>query len=247
MDHSGEAICSSNKDLINALVGYGIVKSERVEKAMRAVDRGNYSGDRSQAYHDRPHSIGSSQTISAPHMHAMCLEALQNHVVPGAKVLDVGSGSGYLCACFAHMMEGRGKVIGIDRLPELIRWATQNIRRDHPEYLNEQTGSGSGSGGSGGGSSSSSGGAGIIHLYHADGWEGVPNEAPFDCIHVGAAAASLPQALINQLRLGGRLIIPVGTDDQELLQIDKNEDGSISKTRLLSVRYVPLVKGLKRE
>ncbi|ELR19933.1 O-methyltransferase, putative [Acanthamoeba castellanii str. Neff] len=205
MEHSWKAECRSNDELIYTLRSYGLVKSKRVEAAMRAVDRGHYSTDPDQAYCDRPHGIGCSQTISAPHMHAMCLELLLDHAVPGAKVLDVGSGSGYLTA-----------------IPELVEWGTNNIRKDSPQLLEKR----------------------VVEIRNVDGWEGVKDEAPFDAIHVGAAAATLPQPLVDQLRPGGRLIIPVGRDDQELLQVDKQADGSIVQQRVLGVRYVPLVPGL---
>lgn len=222
MEHSWKAECRSNDELIYTLRSYGLVKSKRVEAAMRAVDRGHYSTDPDQAYCDRPHGIGCSQTISAPHMHAMCLELLLDHAVPGAKVLDVGSGSGYLTACLGHLVGDQGKVIGIDRIPELVEWGTNNIRKDSPQLLEKR----------------------VVEIRNVDGWEGVKDEAPFDAIHVGAAAATLPQPLVDQLRPGGRLIIPVGRDDQELLQVDKQADGSIVQQRVLGVRYVPLVPGL---
>lgn len=74
------------------------------------------------------------------------------------------------------------------------------------------------------------------------------SEAPFDAIHVGAAAATVPQALVNQLKPGGRLFIPVGAEhgEQYLEQIDKREDGTISRKRLMGVRYVPLVNNGKK-
>lgn len=74
----------------------------------------------------------------------------------------------------------------------------------------------------------------------ADGRKGWPEHAPYDAIHVGAAAADVPQDLIDQLKPGGRMVIPVGTFFQDLKVIDKNLDGSISVRSETSVRYVPL-------
>ena len=89
-----------NQNLIDALVEKGIVKSEQVEKAMREVDRGDFVLVSSTAYMDRPQSINYGATISAPHMHAYALEWLKDYFKEGGKVLDVGSGSGILCAMF---------------------------------------------------------------------------------------------------------------------------------------------------
>ena len=75
---------------------------------MLKVDRGEFYSNGQSAYMDSPQSIGYNVTISAPHMHAFCLEWLKDCVKPGSSVLDVGSGSGYLCAAFYEMMEKKG-------------------------------------------------------------------------------------------------------------------------------------------
>lgn len=79
-----------------------------------------------------------------------------------------------------------------------------------------------------------------MYLLTADGREGWPDLAPYDAIHVGAAAPEIPQPLIDQLKPGGRLVIPVGTVFQDLQVIDKKMDGSVSIRSETSVRYVPL-------
>ena len=83
--------------------GHKIVKSANVYNAMLAVDRKEFCPN-NDAYKDSPQPIGSNVTISAPHMHAHALETLASHLKPGNKVLDVGSGSGYLSACMAIMV-----------------------------------------------------------------------------------------------------------------------------------------------
>lgn len=101
---------------------------------MLKVDRSYYCPSRSP-YQDSPYSIGYGATISAPHMHAYALEALKDKLVEGAQVLDVGSGSGYLTACMAHMVGPGGVVYGVDHIKELVSQSEENIRSDCPELL----------------------------------------------------------------------------------------------------------------
>lgn len=150
---------------------------------------------------------------------ATCLEHLANHAVPGAKVLDVGSGSGIMCAYLGRMVAPEGKVIGVDIYPSLIDKAKGNLDRAAPDLLRN----------------------GVVELRIANGWLGAPHDAPFDAIHVGAAPERVPPELVAQLRPGGRMLIPVGAHYmQELLCIDKQEDGTTLEQRVVSVAYVPL-------
>lgn len=111
----------------------GIIKSETVYEAMEMTDRAKYS--KNNPYTDAPQGIGYGVTISAPHMHAHALELLKSHLTNGSKALDVGCGSGYLTVCMALMCGDTGKAVGIDHIPELIEFATKNIRNDRPELL----------------------------------------------------------------------------------------------------------------
>lgn len=213
------ASASNNNDFITLLKKYDVIHSDKVEKAMRSVDRGHYVYPGTNPYEDCPQPLFSGQTISAPHMHAMCLEILENNLTPGAKVLDVGSGSGYLTAAMGMMVGETGKVIGIDVIPDLISFANANVKKDHPELLEKN----------------------IVEIKLGDGWKGCPEQAPFDAIHVGAAASSLPTPLLDQLKVGGTLVIPVGTSSQFLKKYVKGENGTFSEEVITGVRYVPLV------
>ncbi|CAK9795024.1 Protein-L-isoaspartate(D-aspartate) O-methyltransferase [Anthophora quadrimaculata] len=221
----GRFNAKNNHDLIQYLKKSRTIKSDKVYEAMCAVDRGNYT-DPSYAYVDAAQAIGYGATISAPHMHAYALEVLKDKLHDNARALDVGSGSGYLTACMAMMTGPNGLIIGIDHIPELKAFAMENIQKDNPELLK----------------------SGRVQLVVGDGRLGYPEKAPYDVIHVGAAAKELPQALIDQLAPGGRMVLPVGPEnsDQTFVQLDKGMDGSIKKKSLSNVIFVPLTSKNKQ-
>ncbi|XP_050192396.1 protein-L-isoaspartate(D-aspartate) O-methyltransferase-like isoform X1 [Myiozetetes cayanensis] len=208
----------THAELVNNLYKKGIVKSQRVFDVLLATDRGHYI--KYYPYMDSPQSIGYKATISAPHMHAHALELLKDQLVEGAKALDVGSGSGYLTACFARMTGPTGKAVGVEHIKELVHESIRNVQEDDPTLLS----------------------SGRVKLVVGDGRQGYPEEAPYDAIHVGAAAATVPKELLNELKPGGRLILPVGPEEanQVLMQYDKTSDGRIVETQLMGVIYVPL-------
>ncbi|KAL6583711.1 Protein-L-isoaspartate O-methyltransferase 2 [Orobanche minor] len=208
----------------------GVIDSKKVEEVMETIDRALFVPDGTPPYDDSPMQIGYNATISAPHMHATCLELLENYLQPGMRALDVGSDyhsrssfrsrrTGYLTACFAVMVGPQGRVVGIEHIPELAESSIKNIEKSEAATLLKE---------------------GSISIHVGDGRQGWPDLAPYDAIHVGAAAPEIPPALIEQLKPGGRLVIPVGKISQELKIVDKNTDGTLSVRVEFSVRYVPL-------
>uniref|UniRef100_A0AC34FXC2 Protein-L-isoaspartate O-methyltransferase n=1 Tax=Panagrolaimus sp. ES5 TaxID=591445 RepID=A0AC34FXC2_9BILA len=192
-----------NTELITQLASRGVIKSQRVKDAMLNVDRGDFTNS-SSPYSDEPQLIGCQATISAPHMHATALEALKPQLKEGAKVLDVGSGSGYLT------VGSSGKVIGIELMHDLVQNSIKNIRKNNADLLDSNQ----------------------ILIVEGDGRLGYSAEAPYDAIHVGAASPTFPSELVSQLKVGGRLVVPIGTENQEFFQIDKISETETKRTKL---------------
>ena len=163
-------------------------------------------------------------------MHASACEALLPHLSPTSRVLDIGSGSGYLTHVLANLVAPTGTVIGIDHIPELVELARDNMRksREGRELLD----------------------GGRVKFVAGDGRRGWEEGAPYDAIHVGAGAARVHEELVQQLGKGGRMFIPVDDDDddnggwasgeQSIWVVDKHQDGEVTKERREGVRYVPL-------
>ncbi|XP_046474484.1 protein-L-isoaspartate(D-aspartate) O-methyltransferase isoform X1 [Neodiprion pinetum] len=204
-------------------LGAGIIGSDKAEDAMLAIDRGKYCHE-SDPYLDKPRKIGYNVTISAPHMHAYALTMMTEQLSrKGAHALDVGSGSGYLTACMAHMVGSGGLVVGLEHIPELVEDSRKNVELDRPDLVQD----------------------GRIKFVVGDGRLGHEADGPYDAIHVGAAADSLPETLVSQLAPGGRLLCPVVAIQgfqryQDFVQVDKNPNGSITTKKLMQVMYVPL-------
>ena len=163
-----------------------------IEAAFAALPREGFlrPADRKRAAYDGPLDIGSGQTSSQPRTVSAMLRLLD--VAPGQRVLDVGSGSGWTTALLAHLTGPTGRVVGVELLPEVLAMALGNLRPRHPN----------------------------IQLHLADpavlGW---PAEAPYDRVLVSADAATLPNALVRQVRPGGVLVGPVAG---EMLRVERH-------------------------
>jgi len=202
------------EDLIRDLEREGYIKSQRVKEAMLKIDRKNFLPERlkSYAYEDEPLEIGENQTISAPHMVAFMLEILE--IEPGMKILEVGTGSGYN-ACLLEFLAYPGTVVTIERKHSLSKFARENLKNcPHKEN---------------------------IKIMVGDGSLGYEGDAPYDRIVVTCGAPEIPRPLLEQLKINGIMVIPLGgTYFQDLYKIVKRENG-IEKINYGSVAFVPLV------
>ena len=168
---------------------------------------------RDEAFANHPLPIGAGQTISQPFIVGLMTDLLDPQ--PDQVILEVGTGSGYQTAVLAVLV---AQVYSLEVVPELAAAASSRLKRL---------------------------GYGNVTVRQGDGYAGWPEQAPYDGIIVTAAAPFVPAALFDQLRPGGRLVIPVGLPlhHQELLLVEKAEDGSRQTTSILGVAFVPMVHG----
>ena len=184
----------------------------RVMSAIATVPRHEFVPPelRALAYENRPLPIGHGQTISQPYIVAIMTELLR--LDPHARVLEIGTGSGYQAAILAELVD---EVYSIEIIKPLAEQASLRLAR--LGYNN-------------------------VKIMEGDGYYGWEQQAPFDAIIVTAAASHIPPPLIKQLKTGGRMIIPVGSPfmAQELLLVKKEEGERITTRQILPVRFVPL-------
>ena len=209
--------------LVSNLKKDGTLKTSPVIRAIQAVPRAKFLPKDTQAYAatDTPIQIGFGQSVSAPHMVAIMNEALQLEV--GFKVLEVGAGSGWHAATMAEIVAPKnaprsewGHIYTVEIVSALAETAKKNV-------MNAGFGD-------------------RVTIINADGSKGYPEKAPFDRILVAAAAPRVPKPLVDQLKSGGVLVIPVGSPFlfQNLMKLTKQGDGKILEENLGGVSFVPL-------
>jgi protein-L-isoaspartate(D-aspartate) O-methyltransferase len=191
----------------------------RVMAAMAEVPRAAFvpADERQYAYANGPLPIGWGQTISQPYIVALMTDLLG--CGPQARVLEVGTGSGYQAAVLSRVVR---QVYSVEIIPELAEAAARRLTE--LGYTNVETRMG-------------------------DGYLGWPEQAPFDGILVTAAAPTIPPALVEQLGPRARLVLPVGEPHgrQELLSVEKDPDGFVHTKPILPVAFVPLTRSPARQ
>lgn len=200
--------------LVNDLIKEGYLKTDSIIDAFSDIHRMQFVPDdlEREAEANIPLPIGHGQTISQPLTVAIMLELLGPK--SGDNVLDVGSGSGWTTALLSHIVGSEGKVTGLERIPELSEYGKVNV--DKFGFIKK----------------------GIAELYNADGNDGYPRHAPYDCILVSAAADKVPEALKEQLKIGGRIVIPIHND---IWYLKKKGENDFYKEEYPGFSFVPLI------
>lgn len=200
--------------LVDYLIKNHTLKTPRIINAFKKIKRIDFLPDhlKDLAELDEALPIGWGQTISQPTVVAFMLELLQPK--EGEKILDVGFGSGWTTALLAEIVGKKGKVFGIEIIPEVFDFGKKNISKYN--FLEK----------------------GRVKLILGDGSKGYPESAPFDKILVSASAKECPPALKRDLKIGGRLVIPIR---QSLFLFKKIKENEFEKEEFPGFLFVPLV------
>ena len=216
------------ENLIDSLIKDGYLKTPEIIEAFKAIDRADFVPEeyKNDAYVNAPLSIGFGQTISQPLTVAFMLELLEQK--RGEKILDVGAGSGWTTAILAHIADAHREpvesmevrlpyILAVERIAELKEYAEQNVAKYN--FIEK----------------------GIVKIIRADGSRGYSKAAPYDKIIAGAASQTdVPPVWRKQLKIGGRIVAPVG---QSIVQIDKIAKNQYTQKEYFGFSFVPLVKG----
>ena len=205
------SLSERRESLIRMLVDDEVLKTPEIIEAFRKVPRELFMPEKykQRAYANEPFPIGYGQTISQPQTVASMTEALEPK--PGQKILEIGAGSGYQAAILAEVVGKKGKVITLERLPHLVALASQNLAEA---------------------------GCKNVEVIQSDGTEGYEKEAPYDRIIVTASAPAIPEALKRQLKIGGKMVIPVG---DSLILAERTGKDKIREKSLGFYAFVPLI------
>jgi protein-L-isoaspartate(D-aspartate) O-methyltransferase len=191
------------------------IKDKRIIEAFKVIKREDFLPNdvKDYAHVDAPLPIGFGQTNSQPSLVAYMLKELE--LFEGAKILEIGTGCGFVTALLSYLVGPKGKVYSIEIIPELHEFAKKNIKKY--DFTKN------------------------VRLICGSGYFGYKEGAPYDRIYVGASPPEIPKEIIEQLKDRGICVMPVGNYYQKLVKI-KKENGNVKIEELMDVSFVPLVK-----
>ncbi len=201
------------RDMVDNQLRARGIKDERVLGAMLKVKRHLFVPENAKSYAYIDAALPIDNKQTISQPYIVALMTELAQIKPDDRVLEIGTGSGYQAAILAELAD---EVYSIEIIEELAHQATDRLAG--LGYKN-------------------------IRIKHGDGYKGWPEASPFDVILVTAAAKDIPEELLEELKPGGRMVIPLGDILQELYRITKNPDGSINKEHIIPVRFVPMVRG----
>ncbi len=206
----------SQNSLTQELVKKAVLKTALIINAFKKTDRADFvlSDFKKEAYRDYPLPIGYNVTISQPTTVAFMLELLKPK--KGDKILDIGSGSGWTTELLSQIVGKKGKVFGVEIIPELVEFGRKNLSKYNKKnvfYKNAEI------------------------ILSEKNILGFSEKAPFDKILVSAMAKKLPKELVNQLSISGILVIPI---KNSIWRIDKISENEIKEKEFYGFNFVPL-------
>lgn len=187
------------RQLVKDLVSSGYLKTPAIIDAFQKIDRKDFVPEeyKDEAYVNAPLPIGHGQTISQPLTVAFMLELLQPE--PGNKILEIGSGSGWQTALLADIVGEEGKIFALELIPELEMFGRKNVSQYN--FVQKK----------------------IVNFYCRNALNGLPEEAPFDRIISAASSQEIPPAWKEQLKIGGRMVVPVQNSIYLVMKKDENQ------------------------
>jgi protein-L-isoaspartate(D-aspartate) O-methyltransferase len=211
-DPNGDDPETRRETMVDRLLEHGRISDPAVAEALRAVPRHEFVPEerRNEAYADRPLPIGDGQTISAPHMVGIMAELID--VEPGDEVLEIGTGCGYHAAVTAELLGEEGTLYSVEYSEELAEQAREDLKRLGYD----------------------------VEIRIGDGRDGWPEHAPFDAVYFTCAATELPDPVVEQTRVGGRILAPIGTGRQTLYRYTKRAEGELDREHHGGVRFVQM-------
>lgn len=216
-----------HENLVNSLVKDGYLKTPEIIEAFKKIDRKNFTPKKykNDAYVNAPLPIGFGQTISQPLTVAFLIELLGPKA--GDKILDIGAGSGWVTALLASIVGKKGRVIGIERIPELKEMAERNVAKYNflAPHRDEISGARIEKG--------------VVKIVLADGSKGYKEEAFYDKVVSGAAAyGDIPDEWKKQLKINGKIVAPI---ENSIVVIDKIGKKEYAKKEYFGFSFVPLI------